>query len=74
MKKSLTIAIFVLLAAAVLLMGIMEKTLSSIGGTPAVAAAYVLIGIILIVLYIKARKDSAEEKSKNENKKNTDVR
>lgn len=73
MKKSLTVAIFILLAAAVLLMGIMEKALSSLGGTPAVAAAYVIIGIFLLILYIKARKAATEEKSKNEDKKNTDV-
>lgn len=62
MKKNITIAIIITIALAMLFMGIMETVLSSIGGTPAIVAAYSVIGIALIALYIKARKASQQQK------------
>lgn len=75
MKKNITLVLFIVIAAAILLMGVMENALSSLGGTPAVIAAYSVIGIILVVLYIKARKSAAEQKDEDidNGKKNTDV-
>lgn len=66
MKKKITLILFAAVAAALLVMGLMENVLSSIGGTPAVVAAYTVIGIILLVLYIRAKKASDAEKNQDE--------
>lgn len=72
MKKKITLILFAVIAAAVLLMGMMENVLSSIGGTPAIVAAYAVIAIILVILYIKAKKaaDAEKERILKEQQKN----
>lgn len=74
MKKKITLILFAVIAAAVLLMGIMEKILSEIGGTPAIIIAYSVIAVILIILYIKTKKASEAESEKRmeEQKKGRD--
>ena len=64
MKKKITLILFAVIAAAVLLMGIMEKMLSEIGGTPAIIIAYSIIAVILIILYVKAKKASETDQKK----------
>lgn len=64
MKNKITLILFAVIAAALLLMGLMENILSSIGGTPAIVAAYAVIAIILVILYIRAKKAADAEKEK----------
>ena len=64
MKNKITLILFAVIAAALLLMGLMENILSSIGGTPAIVAVYAVIAIILAILYIRAKKAADAEKEK----------
>ncbi len=58
MKKGLSLILTAVIVIALILMGIMEKTLSKTGSNVPIIIIYSFIAVILIILYIKARKDA----------------
>lgn len=66
MKKAASLIFVLVIVFALMFMGIMEKTLSGIGGNKATIILYVIVGIILLIFYLRARKQAAEEAEQNE--------
>ena len=64
MEKKTVLAIFLTLAAALVVMGVVELVAGSIGGTPFVIACYAVIAAVLVAILLKTAK---QEKAAGQN-------
>ena len=66
MKKTSGIIVLVIILA-ILVMGIMEKTLSATVGNMGTIIMYSIIAVILAVLYVRASRQAKEEEERMRN-------